>query len=1344
MGEKMTGAEMLQRLKAKAAEKKNNDSLSKSDNKDSEIERKTDPSNAVTVVGDEIDPSNAATVLGDEIATDDNAQKVINQANSKKERLHRKGKDLPKKRYFVSKYKKWNYEAEYEPFQTTDLAYFYKAKCKEDECKYVVKVNVGGYQNEHVDEMLDVIDWDNAPGLMRIYDTGESDIGGGAKQRFYILPDYSDFTNLKEYLMNNDMSRDEIKQFIEDMIKTLKYFHSLRFYHRDIKPENIMYDKKLSYPILVDYGIITRGSNPQIFQGANTIHQGFTPGYAPPEVRIYAGKGNYWARSKSDLFSLGVVIAEIYLNSQEKKQTDTYLRLFDENTMDDQIMCGNIKYPDNLVDDAEVYNLVESLLQYNSEDRADHETIGRWINGEKIKISPRNYQDTKNEFRYHFNQIAYNDPQALARSMVKEWKIAVEESQHNLVDKIHRLSGEYDKLKDTIGSIDRFYDKTKYPNVNNKYNALTAEYIAAIGSVSNENALAFAWNGIIYETASGENDYDLLRKNLYNDAIRGENEFDDLVKTRALKEIFYPEIRFKSVESPEYNAKIEKWEYINKLAEKSVQLAKFYLIEATRSSAEKENNISFVLDEYTDGEKNNYSEYLREIFTPENIDLAMQNIFTDYSNERSPILIFISEYAKNDLFKSLFISLWKRDLDEICKYDIHSGQNEIEKLFTIFKLLGRVYDSTRYGVDIKSVFLETKFSQCMKMYIQCATTWKYVDNNNAKRANELKKQVEEINGKLVNNWNQCCGEKNHGTFCDGVLPNLVECIAAIKSCNEIFVSDEKLVMSGILVSAKHGETEPMDYSAVYSYDEERKTFDKEKNLVCLVDGIKVPYIIAKEIYGQECKLESTNKQAIEESIDVTYGIIKRLYNSFNNKMGANLKSINKYSKSRIMISIFISALVLSTGIVLLIEGFSLFFNKTDILAAYKYLIILFDCFLGFVIVIFCKRDLLDSIYNYRLFNVNKNLYQSYEEIILLKSKIESMKNSKKIIDLNISEKEIISLANKGKGNANAFFEKEHLKYNNCKYKRERSGRLLFVEIIVLSFLLFNVMPVRDMLSARITNNIQQMEKFSEKSNDLTKPMQFVNSSIAKFVLSDTEKIFESQYLEPYNTGSIDEKTYTKQRDSYLAMCRRHNYKLQEQDEYAIENIISSKKAYKKAEKLHKQKMNVEALMEYGKVIKADNNYPHARKVFDEYFHSMQVNIQKYINSDNISAIKNLIKNNETVLLSDVNGDYYTKIYEIVSKNNTIKDIEKELLALVLYQHMDLFVSEGIDRMQINIDNDMTGQYEVLLGKNDEVKQYILNSYTMIEMGESSKEISDKEVVMINSELKLEDLVKKIP
>jgi len=156
----------------------------------------------------------------------------------------------------------------------------------------------------------------------------------------------------------------EIQTLMEGLNKPFKYMHNNGILHRDIKPENILIkfvdSSKANYiPKIGDYGISRELDN-----GKATTIVG-TPRYMSPEVLI--GEDEY--TDKSDLFSIGTMIYELYFNSFPfilpfSRNKDEINKNYNTKKKED---CQ-----DKLLDD-----LLNKLLKYDPDERISWEDYFR-------------------------------------------------------------------------------------------------------------------------------------------------------------------------------------------------------------------------------------------------------------------------------------------------------------------------------------------------------------------------------------------------------------------------------------------------------------------------------------------------------------------------------------------------------------------------------------------------------------------------------------------------------------------------------------------------------------------------------------------------------------------------------------------------------------------------------------------------------------------------------------------------------------------------------------------------------------------------------------------------------
>jgi serine/threonine protein kinase len=149
------------------------------------------------------------------------------------------------------------------------------------------------------------------PHIVGVYRYGE------AEGLLYIAMEYIEGASLEMVLAsyrqdNRLMPPAEVSQIIRPICLALDYAHSQGVIHRDVKPSNIMLNPH-GQPILTDFGLAlldyqTRG---EIFG---------TPHYIAPE-QVVSSAG---AVPQSDLYSLGVVLYEIFTGSLPFEATHPY------------------------------------------------------------------------------------------------------------------------------------------------------------------------------------------------------------------------------------------------------------------------------------------------------------------------------------------------------------------------------------------------------------------------------------------------------------------------------------------------------------------------------------------------------------------------------------------------------------------------------------------------------------------------------------------------------------------------------------------------------------------------------------------------------------------------------------------------------------------------------------------------------------------------------------------------------------------------------------------------------------------------------------------------------------
>jgi len=119
--------------------------------------------------------------------------------------------------------------------------------------------------------------------------------------------------NLRDYLLNNKLDDENKKIICREIIEGLTYIHNNNIIHRDLKPTNIFidFDNKIK---IGDFGLATNIYDMHYEEVG-------TGGYIAPEI-LNGEKYN----AKADLYSLGVIILEIFGNFKTNMEKLLILR----------------------------------------------------------------------------------------------------------------------------------------------------------------------------------------------------------------------------------------------------------------------------------------------------------------------------------------------------------------------------------------------------------------------------------------------------------------------------------------------------------------------------------------------------------------------------------------------------------------------------------------------------------------------------------------------------------------------------------------------------------------------------------------------------------------------------------------------------------------------------------------------------------------------------------------------------------------------------------------------------------------------------------------------------------
>ena len=135
------------------------------------------------------------------------------------------------------------------------------------------------------------------PNIIKVLDFG------AFENNFYLSFEYFPARNLREVLLENQLSVDDKTKIFQQIVKGLGFAHSHQIIHRDVKPENILIGPDLHVKI-ADFGLALTADDSVVTNKSSIVG---TPGYMSPEqIRGEA------LTPQSDLFALGTVAYELF------------------------------------------------------------------------------------------------------------------------------------------------------------------------------------------------------------------------------------------------------------------------------------------------------------------------------------------------------------------------------------------------------------------------------------------------------------------------------------------------------------------------------------------------------------------------------------------------------------------------------------------------------------------------------------------------------------------------------------------------------------------------------------------------------------------------------------------------------------------------------------------------------------------------------------------------------------------------------------------------------------------------------------------------------------------------
>ncbi len=128
---------------------------------------------------------------------------------------------------------------------------------------------------------------------------------GREREMVYIVTDFIDGANLREWLTGKRPSAREATELVVKIAEALHHAHQAGVVHRDLKPSNIMLDRT-GEPHVIDFGLARRETGDVTMTVEGQVFG--TPAYMSPEQA--RGEGHR-ADRRSDVYSLGVILFEL-------------------------------------------------------------------------------------------------------------------------------------------------------------------------------------------------------------------------------------------------------------------------------------------------------------------------------------------------------------------------------------------------------------------------------------------------------------------------------------------------------------------------------------------------------------------------------------------------------------------------------------------------------------------------------------------------------------------------------------------------------------------------------------------------------------------------------------------------------------------------------------------------------------------------------------------------------------------------------------------------------------------------------------------------------------------------
>ena len=235
--------------------------------------------------------------------------------------------------------------------------------CEKDSNKYAIKIFNSNYvynqfstgDDNRITREIQALKTVDHPNVVSYIDEGLYDENGVTY--VYVIMDYVDGENLKEYSSNNNLGISQITDIFKNILNGINAIHLKHIIHRDLKPENIYITKAGDIKIL-DFGLSKLIDYSSITSTGATIG---SPLYMSPEQIKDSKNIDY----RSDYYTLGVILYELIAKSTPYGRFNSVQELYYK-IINEPIISIRQHVPtiDNSID-----NLLYSLLDKNNYNR---------------------------------------------------------------------------------------------------------------------------------------------------------------------------------------------------------------------------------------------------------------------------------------------------------------------------------------------------------------------------------------------------------------------------------------------------------------------------------------------------------------------------------------------------------------------------------------------------------------------------------------------------------------------------------------------------------------------------------------------------------------------------------------------------------------------------------------------------------------------------------------------------------------------------------------------------------------------------------------------------------------